>query len=540
MRSFDGATIRYTVRGSGPVIALCAGFLCPDTYWKYIVPAIEDEYAFIIWNYRGIGVSELPRPPGFHAHAIDPDELSIEVNAKDLHAILEAEKIDHAVLVGHSMGVQVILEAYEHDAERVAGLVCIAGPYETPLRTFYGTDASARLAPVVLPLLHLLPRTSLVAWRGLVHNPLAYRAGRVLRAIGPRARREDIEGYFDHVSRIDPLIISKMIRGMHSHSAEALLPKIDVPVLIAHGTSDPFTPLAVAREMADRIPDAKLVVFEGGSHTLPIEYPEEIVEAIRPFLKRVSDLMPFPDELRAPVGFSSPQDRLRELPERGVVVRLVPEPLSGTDRLARCLALFTELTTFGVAAPPISAVVGHAVDATRSGYIVTRRVSGRSLADAFDATPERAARAAGSLTSALSRYYSHKFERGGDYLVDMRPEQFVLGTLPGGVATEAPYWVDHDPVYVTFDPTNAGPVAIAQAHWAVANIVNILVRGELAVGRKLTDARAALEPLLAWMLTSDGGRARRQLIDQALRDGEIVQGRWWVSQERAKLDEPNA
>ncbi len=285
MRSFDGATIRYCVRGSsGPVVALCAGFVCADSYWKYLVPALETDHRVIVFNYRGIGVSELPRPPGFHTHAIRPDDLSIEVNAKDLRAILDAEGVDQAALIGHSMGVQVILEAYEQYAGRVAALVSIAGPYETPLRTFYGTDASARLAPVALPLLHLLPRLSLLAWRGIVNSPLSYDAGRLARAIGSRTKRSDMTGYFDHVSRIDPLIISKMIRGMHAHSAESLLPKIDVPVLICHGTADPFTPIGVAREMADRIRGAKLVVFEDGSHTLPIEYPDEIASEVRAFL----------------------------------------------------------------------------------------------------------------------------------------------------------------------------------------------------------------------------------------------------------------
>lgn len=91
-------------------------------------------------------------------------------------------------------------------------------------------------------------------------------------------------GYFDHVSRTDPLIAAKMIRGMHSHSAEDVLEKIDVPVLICHGTADPSTPYRVAEEMNERIPRARLVPFEGGSHTLPIEYPDEIAAAVRPFL----------------------------------------------------------------------------------------------------------------------------------------------------------------------------------------------------------------------------------------------------------------
>jgi pimeloyl-ACP methyl ester carboxylesterase len=93
-------------------------------------------------------------------------------------------------------------------------------------------------------------------------------------------------GYFDHVSMTDPLIAAKMVRGMHSHSAQEILEKIDVPVLICHGTADPFTPVSVAREMKDRIPHAELILYEDGSHTLPIEYPDELAAELKTFLKK--------------------------------------------------------------------------------------------------------------------------------------------------------------------------------------------------------------------------------------------------------------
>ena len=93
-----------------------------------------------------------------------------------------------------------------------------------------------------------------------------------------------MKGYFEHVSMMDPLIAAKMVRGMHAHSAEELLPKIDVPVLILHGTSDPFTPLEVAQDMEREIPGAELVVYEGGAHTLPIEYGEDIGRRVNAFL----------------------------------------------------------------------------------------------------------------------------------------------------------------------------------------------------------------------------------------------------------------
>lgn len=288
VRSYDGTKIRYTLLGdpSAPVVTLCAGWLCPDTYWKYLAPALEPHFRVLVWNYRGIGVSDLPRNPGFHAYAIDDSELSIEANARDLSCVLDHAGIERTALVGHSMGVQVILEGFRQFPERVAALVAIAGPYRTPLRTFYGTDISARLAPLALPLLHALPRVTLLAWRALMLNPLNTVLGqRIARVIGPRTNAEDMRGYFEHLSMIDPLIATKMIRGMHNNSAGDLLPKIDVPVLIVHGSADPFTPLVVAEDMAREIGSAKLVVIDGAAHTLPIEYPSEVGAEVSSFLE---------------------------------------------------------------------------------------------------------------------------------------------------------------------------------------------------------------------------------------------------------------
>jgi pimeloyl-ACP methyl ester carboxylesterase len=288
VRSFDSTEIRYTLRGPADarVVVLNAGFVCPDTYWKYLVPALEDDHRVLIWNYRGIGVSGLPRDPGFHARAIDEHELSVENNARDLDVILDAEGIEQAVLIGHSMGCQVSLEAYRRRPPRYAGIVNIAGPYRTPLRTFYGTDISARIAPFTLPWVHLLPRATLVAWRVLFRSPLSYPVGvHVLRAIGPNAKPEDMAGYFEHLSTLDPLIVGKMVRGMHSHDATTLLPEIRVPVLLLHGTADPFTPLKVAQHMERTIPKATLVTYQDGSHTLPIEFPAEVAGDVRTFVK---------------------------------------------------------------------------------------------------------------------------------------------------------------------------------------------------------------------------------------------------------------
>lgn len=289
MRSFDGTEIRYTLRGptDAPVVALCAGFVCPDSFWRYLLPGLEDEFRVLVWNYRGVGVSGLPRPPGWHAVGVRSDELTIEAYARDLLAILRAEDVDRAALLGHSMGVQTILECYRQYPERIAALVAVAGAYRSPLRTFYGSDLSARILPFGVPLLHAFPRGMLLLWWALLRSPLPHPlAQRVVRGLGPETKAGDMRGFYDHLAMIDPLIAAKMIRGMHEHTAEDLLERIEVPVLIVHGTKDTFTPPRVARVMAQRIPGAQLLLCEGASHGLPVERPEEILAAARPFLEK--------------------------------------------------------------------------------------------------------------------------------------------------------------------------------------------------------------------------------------------------------------
>ena len=67
--SFDGTHLAYTIKGSsGPLVALNAGFCCPDNFWRYLAPALARKYRVLIWNYRGMGVSGMPREP-----AVVPD-----------------------------------------------------------------------------------------------------------------------------------------------------------------------------------------------------------------------------------------------------------------------------------------------------------------------------------------------------------------------------------------------------------------------------------------------------------------------------------
>lgn len=282
--SFDGTELAWTSAGGDaePAVVLANGIVCTDTYWTYLFPHLADQGRQVVcWDYRGHGRSG---PPA------NPNEVSIGSHARDLWAVADAAGVNRAVLVGHSMGVQTILEAYRGSPERVAGLVAIAGPFEYPAKTFYG----APLLHYALPYLEFtatpVPAVTRAVWRSLTEQgELLDRSGRLGRMIGSAASKELMAEYFAHLSELDPLLVLRMVRAMGDHTARDLLPRIAVPTLVVAGTRDVMTPPRLAAEMAEAIPGSRLEVVEGASHTLPIDEPDLVNRLVEEFVAELDE-----------------------------------------------------------------------------------------------------------------------------------------------------------------------------------------------------------------------------------------------------------
>lgn len=285
--SFDGTDIAYSVHGhKGPWVVLVPGFVCPDNFWKYLVPELERDHRIVVYDLRGLGLSGTPHEPGHRARGLDAEDFSIPSQVRDLEAILDAEGIEEATLIGHSMGGQILMEAYRLIPQRISSLVMLTAPFESPMRTFYGRDFST-VFHVTRRVFSVLPRSSVLVWRLLllVNPKLTHELTKLTRALGPRAKLEDMNPYYRHMAYLDPLVILMMAESMRSHSARDILRQVRVPTLIIAGTRDTFTPPAVAKLMHAEIPDSKLVMIEDASHGAVIESPVEINDAIRRFLE---------------------------------------------------------------------------------------------------------------------------------------------------------------------------------------------------------------------------------------------------------------
>jgi pimeloyl-ACP methyl ester carboxylesterase len=284
----DGARIRYTVRGhaEGPPIVLCSGFICPDNFWAHVGARLMQRHRVVVLNYRGVGASTEPRWKGYRAWRLSAADFTMERLAGDVAAVLDAEGMTDAVAFGHSMGVEVALALWRTRPELVAGLVLIAGPFASPLRTFYGTDVASTFFPLVRYGIPLLPRPVQKTAVNALRLPITMPVARLIRALGPHTPDADMLEYRHHFGRVDPMVALLTAEGMHRFDAEPWLLEVDVPVQVLIGTADTWAPPATGHAMLDLLPDAELWEIDEGTHGMLIEFPDEVHDLVADFLHR--------------------------------------------------------------------------------------------------------------------------------------------------------------------------------------------------------------------------------------------------------------
>jgi len=260
--------IYYEDHGSGQPVVLIHGYpLNSDSWERQESALLSAGYRVIRYDRRGFGNSSRPTT-GF-----DYDTF-----AADLNAVLEHLELEDAVLVGFSMGTGEVTR-------------------------YLGKYGSARVRKAVLfgAIPPFLLKTN--------DNPEGV-AGQVFEGIKAAIVKDryayfkDFLDNFYNVDKLAPDRISKqawrasfnVAAGASPHASYACvdtwltdfradLPKIDVPVLVVHGTDDRILPFeSTAKRLPDLVANLKLIAVEGGPHNIGWTHPEESNKALLEFL----------------------------------------------------------------------------------------------------------------------------------------------------------------------------------------------------------------------------------------------------------------
>jgi pimeloyl-ACP methyl ester carboxylesterase len=253
LRRPDGVGLYHEVHGadSAPPIGLLEGMGGDIPGWRRNIPVLATELRVLAYDFRGNGNSDEPTGPVTMATFVD-----------DTTALLDALGIERAHVYGQSFGGMVAQELALTRPERVRTLIlgCThVGPWHVirkETKVPKGEPWRAMYAPG-FPDLH----------PDHVAEDLRVGAAQPRHPEGGRRQWEAMQG-FDSFDR---------------------LPTLRVPTLILHGTEDQAVAVENAELLAERIPDAELVLLEGAGHLYHSEQAATADAAVLDFVRRHAD-----------------------------------------------------------------------------------------------------------------------------------------------------------------------------------------------------------------------------------------------------------
>lgn len=255
----DGVELYYEVEGEGFPLVFTHGNMGFGQQFFLQTRIFRQSYRCILHDSRGCGLSGKPQA----------DIYDTQTHASDLHTILQVLGVQKAVHIGHSFGGPIAQQYYFDHPEEVAGLVCI-GSY----------SAGHQLAITEAQVLQLYETVQ--GRRTIFESFVTHEKFAKFNPYGA-----DIEAMLQREACKPPIYASKATcRGFCQLDFTERLAEIRVPALILCGDADKPVPLETASKvLAEKIPDARLVVIKDTGHFPHMEKPEIVNEALWKWLE---------------------------------------------------------------------------------------------------------------------------------------------------------------------------------------------------------------------------------------------------------------
>ncbi len=254
------ADLAFEGRGtSGVPLLLVHGFPVDRRMWRGLLERLGDVARVVALDVPGFGGS----PP------VMRDTVTMDDLADVVAAVADAVGFERFALGGLSMGGYACFAALRRMPERIERLILC----DTRAEADSEEARAGRLAD---------------AERALAEGPGFFvdkMRDKMFAPATPRDRPElfeEVDGWMRGASAQG---VAALLRGMAARpDSRPQLGAIAVPTLVIGGRDDKITPPDGMRAMARAIPGATCVEVPGG-HLAPLEFPDEVAAAIRPFLR---------------------------------------------------------------------------------------------------------------------------------------------------------------------------------------------------------------------------------------------------------------
>jgi sigma-B regulation protein RsbQ len=256
--------VEHGRRDAAPML-FAHGFGCDQNMWRHVWPAFEDGHHVVLFDYVGFGNSDVraydrERYAGLDGYARDVLDICREL---DLHDV---------TFVGHSVSAMIGVLAAAREPDRFARLVLV-GPSPRYIDTdgYVGGFTEADIEELL---------------DSLDSNYLGWSAAMAPVIMGNDDRPELGEELTASFCSANPEIAKQFARATFLSDNRADLERVHTPALVLQCQQDVIAPRAVGEYVAEKLPEAELVLLDATGHCPNLSAPEETIAAIQRFVSQ--------------------------------------------------------------------------------------------------------------------------------------------------------------------------------------------------------------------------------------------------------------
>ena len=257
-----GSRVHVRCMGKGQPLLLIHGLGGP-LMWQRLIEPLSVSFRVFVFDF-----------PGFGDSMCSPHILSTQGYASLVHDFLLHEEIQHVVCVGVSYGGQIAAHLAFQYPEQIQKLVLIAS-------TGLATQSSLLIHQPVWAIFSMMVKYTvlrsqrLLCWFGSfsfydIESRPAELCRNFFRQLAKPGNRDAWLDMLRNIYRPDEYFARK-------------LSTLVVPTLIAWGSNDRTVPSKYASVFKELIPSAELTLFPECAHSVPLEKPQELCNAICAF-----------------------------------------------------------------------------------------------------------------------------------------------------------------------------------------------------------------------------------------------------------------
>ena len=249
---YSGIKVHYEISGQGDWVTLLHGWGGSVTSFLGAQNQLCGRFRVLNLDFPGFGTSEEPM-----------DDWGVKEYAECLLALMDELGIEKTAVIAHSFGGRVALKLADLRPGIVSRQVLTGGAGLKAAETKCNASLASRLKRV-----YDNPLTRKVLGDGGVDK--------INNAVRSRFGSEDYRNASPRMREIFKKVIDEDL--------EYCLDKVACPTLLIWGEYDTATPLWMGKKMEQRIKDAALIVFEGGTHFAYIEQFSRFMAIVNSFL----------------------------------------------------------------------------------------------------------------------------------------------------------------------------------------------------------------------------------------------------------------